>query len=274
VNWRGAVALAGSWGCVEFVAPETPRVEPRPALLQASVTMNAAGDTLRLDAVFGPGQDTLGVRSVRDAALRVGPDALAPEAVAGDSSAMRYRWAAPVAAVPPVLDVAGPTVAGVLPATRSVLLPLMGRAGPREVVGNRATDLVLPLWVGAAEMPPGGRSWSWSLRIAADSGVVVWMGGSGEPPAALTVPAGVFTLVSADSCVLYLTAGMSVVAGIDGDFWEAGAGYGIVATVSAGFDWIVRLGAPPPAVAPTPAVPPAARWTRATRRAGPRRTRT
>ena len=246
MNWRVALALAGAGGCVEFVAPASPPGEATPALLRINVWVNGPGDSLLLGAQFDPGRDSLGARSVLQPALRIGPDDIAPEPVAGDPSRLHYRWSSSLAAAPAVLELVGPTVEGVSPASRSVSLPLLNRAGPRVIQIDRATDLALSLRVGSADSASGVRPWLWTFRLLSETGVAVSMGGSGDPPGVLTLPAGVFTLVSADSCVVYLDASVSATPGFADDFWQKPDGYGILAFASIRLDWIVRLGAQVP----------------------------
>lgn len=246
MNWRAALALAGAAGCVEFVAPASPWGEARPALLRINVLVNGPGDSLVLYAEFDPGRDTLGARTVLQPELRIGPDDIAPEPVAGNPSVLPYRWSSPLATAPDVLELVGPTVEGASPESRSMLLPLLNRAGPRLIESGRATDLAIPLRVGSADSPSGVRSGWWTLRLLAENGVVVSMGGSGDPPGVLTLPAGVFTLVSADSCVVYLDAAVTATEGFADAFWEKPDGYGILASAYIRLDWIVRLGAEVP----------------------------
>lgn len=178
-------------GCVQFdfLEPDLPE-SGAPVVFQANVYIDETG-TFRLDGSLVPGLNFDGFRrTVLNDTIGVSSLDVTPSAIAGNGTrtyAFPTHVADPVSFTQPLI-ITPPVVADV-----GAVPPVLRWYGLNRVDGDslivpRGAELMLRVSNQAARNQPGPQIRQWFLELATDS-TSFRLGGSGEPPDTIRVPA-------------------------------------------------------------------------------------
>ena len=219
-------------GCIDFVEPDLP-ARGAPAVLQLTVRLLET-DTTTVEARLVPGLDEAGVpRRVTDSRLRVlGRDIEPTGTSSSGTRAYLEAWPGAGADAAGPIEASGPGMEDL--ASPTIRWYAMRRPGPAAVSLGPGADLRLTVNVidGVAEPEPEIRWWFLTLS---DSAGAFRLGGDGEPPDTIVVPAR--WVPSGDSVAALLIYEQSARVDAVGDY------VGLV-SLDARASWVIRRAAP------------------------------